>query len=146
MNAPREEIILAAANGNKFAAQFLTAYAARCHHVDDSFDLDKPICIGDAEAAWLFELAVNPFWNDHKATLLPVMMLATNAWMDSNNMPAGVMRDVVKGYWHEVVWLVAFICGGWQHMREVSKKFRHYDVEPETVPIRKEAPDGALRK
>lgn len=143
--ASRDEILIAASNGNLQALEFLRVFARRAHWVDDVHDKqgkDPSAVIASAEAEWLICLSGNPFFLAHRAQLVPAMVLALNAWVDSNrNQPfqhgggqeqyerMQIIADVVKGQWHEVVWLVAWLTGGWDKMRAVSSQFRAYDIE-----------------
>lgn len=136
----RDQFIAGAANGNAAAARFLGVFWDRAHLVDDLID-DKG-AIGDevlaaAEADWILELTANPFFVEHRAKLVPLLCLGLNAWVDSNRLPAGPVRDVLKGVWHETFYAVALLTGGWQAMRKCSE-VRPYDFEAdwETVPIK----------
>jgi len=151
----RSELITLAANGNAAAEHFLQAFSARAHFLDDVADSDKhaisPTNIAAAEADWLMCLSGNPFFQKHSNMLVPVMLCGLNAWADSNNMPPGDIRDVVKGIWHEVVYVVAWLTGGWAHMRIVSAN-REYDIERINSIVRdarlqteEEVRDGTLR-
>lgn len=137
MKATVETILAAAANGNGEALRFLVAYARRAHWVDDLRDEEErptPDRLAVEEADWLLTLSGNPFFLAHRAQLVPVMLLGLNAWVDSHVRPDHE-RDVVKGFWHETVWLVAWLTGGWSHLREVTGKYREYDHEG-PVPIK----------
>lgn len=138
----RDEILKLAAKDDPGALSFLTAYARRAHYIDDLVDSPSaPRDVAFEEASWAFELCANQFFLAHREKLLPLMLAGMNAWADSNRMEPGPIRDVVKGYWHEVIWHVAFIRGGWSHMREVSGRCREYDIEHE----RSEPPDEPRR-
>ena len=147
----RDEILTAAANGNAAALEFLRAFARRAHWVDDL--RDEPLAhtchdtIAEMEAEWLLVLTANPFLLANKASLVPAMVLALNAWIDSENWQKPVdgpeqvrhraQVSVIKGQWHEVVWLVAWLTGGWEKMHDVSAKYRSYDFEPVNEPQRR---------
>lgn len=139
MNVNRDDILTAAANGNAAALEFLRVFARRAHFIDDCCDDPPRKGVGemaDAEAEWLVCLASNPFFLAHRAQLVPSMLLAMNAWADSE-MPKfewRSQRDVIKGQWHEVVWLVAWLTGGWDHLKAMSREFREYDFEPVKEP------------
>ena len=64
------------------------------------------------EAEWIQQLTGNPFVLQHSARLVPVLLLGLNAWVDSNRLDAGPVRDVLKGQWHEGVHVVALLTGG----------------------------------
>lgn len=137
----RDEILQAAAHGNVAALEFLRSLAARAHWIDDLRDRDKVDKGGwyeadgfaIAEAEWLLMLSSNPFFLTHRAALVPVLLLALNAWADSEGIEwdSSDVRDVIKGQWHEVVWLVAWLTGGWAHLRDTTSRYRSYDLEPE---------------
>jgi len=150
METNRDTILQAAANGNAGALEFLRCFARRAHWVDDLVDETKAggsVDCGEtakAEADWLVCLASNPFFLAHRAQLVPAMVLALNAWVDSNRATTeaeqggvnglrqwAAQMDVLKGQWHEVVWLVAWLTGGWAKLRETSSRFRDYDFEPQ---------------
>lgn len=155
----RIEILTAAANGNAAALEFLVAFARRAHWLDDISDqkgkasatdpmgmIYYPASIAAKEAEWLMVIGTNQFFLANRASLLPAMRLALRAWADSDTMSfdrrhnrpadaqACLIADVVKGQWHEVVWLVADLCGGWFHLEKITAQYRKYDVEE--VPIR----------
>ena len=141
----RERILVAAAKGNAAALEFLRVFARRAHWLDDVADGDKldfgarysPHDIGDHESEWLLTVGGNPFFIAHRAQLVPAMILAINAWVDSDRFP-DVQRDVIKGQWHEVVWLVAFIVGGLEHLKAVTDIYRVYDIERKSGNVVKE--------
>lgn len=149
MSTDRDEILRAAANGNGSALDFLRAFARRAHWVDDL--LDEPNALRSAEgmasreSEWLLMLTGNVWFIEHRAKLVPAMVLALNAWVDSEQMRNAECRmqnaaDVVKGQWHEVVWLVAWLTGGWEKMRAVSTQYRAYDFEPQRRGDAEKAP------
>lgn len=128
------------ANGDEFAAAFLTAFQDRAHLLDDIEDRDRELTQQDlvaGEVDWLLMLAGNPFFQQHKAQLVPVMVLGLNAWRDSDHWRRSTDRqkqqaaDVVKGVYSEMAFLVAFLVGGLGHMQKMSAKFRGYDFEKE---------------
>lgn len=132
-----EATALKIANGNTDAARFLQAFVAHCHVLDDVIDRDVPVDderLIQSEIAMLLQIG-NPFVQKHVNLLLPLIINAYNAWLDANRMEksadANVARaaDVVKGFYHEVCWQVAFICGGWQHMRAITREMREYDYD-----------------
>jgi hypothetical protein len=136
MNPTRQQLIAACVGKNEHAAQFLTAFVAHCHWMDDVVDMDQ----FDKVTAEMVTLSQNPFFIEHKDRLLPLILVAFNAWVDSDAMPPCVERDVLKGYYHEVCAVVALLTGGWDRMRAVTKEYRHYDIEPESrlTPLRPE--------
>ena len=166
MNTNRDEILKAAAHGNAAAQDFLRAFATRAHWVDDLADGDSnptdsssptapPTAskLAEMEGEWLLTISGNPFFLANRAALVPAMLLALNAWVDSEAMPTHDVgygghvpskeklgaQAAVKGQWHEVVWLVAWLTGGWQHLRATSREFRAYDFEAAVPPAYRES-------
>lgn len=137
----RQTILAAAAHGNGPALEFLKAFTARAHWLDDLADGDKcdvgarpdPETIARHEFSWLLCLTGNAFFVANRAALVPVMALALNAWVDSGRAEFTKHRqcDVIKGLYHEVVWMTALLTGGWEALRMASSVFRAYDIEPE---------------
>lgn len=134
-----DEEIQLVTRGNEPAAQFLRVFVAHCHLLDDVVDNDKSWDderLIASETAWLLELTGNPFFLQHKALLVPLIVQGYNAWLDSNDWAQApdaykrVASDVLKGLYHEVVWQTAFLCGGWAHLRAVTTRAREYDFEP----------------
>jgi hypothetical protein len=115
--------------GNKQAADFCWSYIAFCHFVDDVADGEtkkwsrEELVNVNLEAILAF--SVNPFFRLHKERLLPLIINATNAWIDSENPRHDQrMRDVLKTQYQEVVWQVAFLCGGYENLRRVTQTHR----------------------
>lgn len=136
-----EEQALEIAAGDKQAAAFLLAFQSRAHLVDDLEDRDQEITDCDLiaeEVDWLLMVAGNEFFQAHKASLVPLMISGLVAWGDSNrwrrNVDATKRRasDVLKGFYHEVAYWVAFLTGGLEHMQKMTNKYRSYDFEQES--------------
>jgi hypothetical protein len=131
------EQFLEVACGDQNAANFLAAFQDKAHLLDDVVDHDDRSEADHAkiELNWVLTLAQNPFVRQYADRIVPVLALGLNAWLDSNQMRRSTKKqdrmasDVVKGYYHEVIYLVALICGGYDHMRAMSWKFRSYDFE-----------------
>jgi hypothetical protein len=132
-----EATALRIANDDADAARFLRAFVAHCHMLDDVIDRDAVVDderLIQSEAAMLLQMG-NPFFQKHATLLIPLIINGYNAWLDANRMEKSpdenVARaaDVVKGFYHEVCWQVAFICGGWAHMRNVTRTLREYDYD-----------------
>lgn len=132
------EQLMEVSKNTQDAADFLMAFQSKAHLLDDVIDCDVERTEDEhanVELNWMFVLARNPFFQTHAEKILPVLALGMNAWQDSNVLRKSVrkrdriMADVVKGVYHEVLWLVALICGGYEHMRAMSTKYRSYDFE-----------------
>lgn len=129
-------------NGNEAAGQFLAAFVSHCHMLDDVIDRDQVVtdeALIKCEIDWLTALCGNPWFQQHKLFLLPLIVQGYNAWLDSNiwqrdkDSRKRIGADVLKGWYHEVVWHTAFLCGGWEHLRVMTKTYREYDFEPQEM-------------
>lgn len=132
-----EEISLVC-KGNQEAMNFVGSWVTFCHVVDDVVDEDKPVTdemLIKAMASYTVTLAKNPFFKAHSDALVSLMLQGFSAWLDSNQMEESEdlrtrqTSDVVKGFYHEVVWHVALLCGGYDHWREITKAHRKYDYD-----------------
>jgi hypothetical protein len=131
-----EDICKLAAKGNAEAERFCKSWVAYCHALDDCFDGDKNLddaVLASTFTAYTLELAANPFFQTYKGQLIGLMVQSANAWLDSNTVEGQATADVLKGFYHEVVFHCAFILGGWKRLRQVSMECRAYDFEKGAV-------------
>jgi hypothetical protein len=124
--------------GNDLAASFLGSFVTFCHLMDDIVDKDKEITdqrLVREMLLFLESLVCNPWVRDNIFLLWPLIVAGANAWLDANRWQDSVdgqqrrASDVLKGMYHEVVWFTAFLCGGQQHMQEITRRFREYDFD-----------------
>jgi hypothetical protein len=134
--------------GNADALKFIFHWNLYCHGIDDIVDgslamRDPEQVVGlFAEANLLYTL---PFYRANWERLQSVVMLITNAyadsvmWEDSYDKGQRTMADVLRFAGNEMLFAVALICGGYQHMRRVSAKLRnqswqdHHDQHGEKI-------------
>jgi hypothetical protein len=133
-----DEIITLACNGNQDAEKFCRAFVRWVHFVDDVIDGDKVLKVEEVAGANLdviLAFSENPFFSSYKLILMPLVIQASRAWVDSEDFVKRTDEQdrnashVLKGFYHEVVWHVAYICGGWEHMRAVTAACRSYDYD-----------------
>lgn len=124
--------------GNKDAANFCLWFVEWCHWIDDLIDKDKLWLPADTVRVNLEALLAftdNPFFQAHKQALMPIIVSAFAAFADSvkwekrESVFDRRAADILKSYYHEVIWQVAFICGGWEHMRTVTAERRIFDYD-----------------
>lgn len=123
--------------GQQDAALFLVDYINYCHLLDDCFDRDQLVddnrLVSDS-LSLLGHFAANPWAMQNWPRLYPLVVSGFNAWLDANNMAESVddnvrlSSDTVKGIYHEIVYVTAYLCGGYSHMREISRS-REYDYD-----------------
>jgi exosortase/archaeosortase len=99
---------------------------------DDLVDQDVPVSEKDlAHAVFsaLYHIPANPFFNAHRAALLPVVFTCTNAWLDSNDLAGGsesekALAYTLKGLGVEVLLSCIAITRGTEYLRTVSADVR----------------------
>lgn len=127
------EICKAASSGNTDAERFCLSWVQFCHTLDDCYDRDHVLddsTLASVFTAFILELSGNAWFLAHKAMLLGLMVQASNYWLQSNTRK-GAERDILKGYWHSVIYQAAFITGGWKHMLHVTRETLEFDYEAE---------------
>lgn len=132
-NAALTDVINLAAKRDGEAAQYLAqmAYAARI--LDDLYDGDRPVDQSQLvrlSQILLVEIHRQPFFARHRDYLTACHQIALNAWFDANEMAtaperikqlyAHVLRDTIN----ELAPAVAYLVGGWDHARAVSRVMR----------------------
>jgi hypothetical protein len=135
--------------GNPEAADWLTRWQAYVHAIDDQIDGDVSETERAEHLLRLFagasELYTHPFFVRHAARLQLLIVLVTSAYADSVAFErSGVTWKVQwADHWRhigaEVALAVAYICGGYDHLRSVSPEmrsvchWRHHD--PDGKPV-----------
>jgi hypothetical protein len=125
-------------NGNELAQDFVVSFVVFCHLIDDIVDL--PESVNDQRLvkellSFLNQIVSNPWVKDNIALLWPLIVCGAGSWLDANRWEKSGSKmqkqsvDTLKGQYHEVVWFVAYLCGGLEHQLEVTKRFREYDYE-----------------
>jgi hypothetical protein len=130
--------------GNREAIRLGAVFIAHCHLLDDLVDKDEPTPdtrIIESEIRWFIEVSSNSFFQRHKLMLMPLVVQGFNAWLDANRMEQSTdenvarAADVVKSFYHEFLYQIAFLCAAeagkdaWAHLREVTTKIRRYDYD-----------------
>lgn len=124
-----EEVCL----GDQHAINFIDMFMSTIEIWDDLIDKDKPVSAEDINTVFtnlLFWLPQNLFFEKYKSYLLPIIMTTINTWHDSNYL--GSEEDIrskqeawyLKQFGIEMFSAVAFLIGGFEHMRDVSLKIR----------------------
>lgn len=141
MTEELHELIIRAANGNQEAFEFIVLWHDVCHGIDDVVDektLNSEKKIDSFNS--IFRLCEHPFYKKYSQTLYPIIVLTSNAYADSTmtNMPE-YQKDTLRFFGNELVFLTAFICGGYKLMRELSSEFRllsdkeHHNINNEPI-------------
>jgi hypothetical protein len=123
------------ANGNDDAFAFCWTVWNFTHVIDDLVDRDRPVSIEDA-AKWtvhlIVTLSVNPFYISNTISLLPHIVSMFNRWVDGDQWAKSDDKDkqsvsrVLRCGDIDMYLHVAYLIGGWDHMRAMSDA-RTYD-------------------
>jgi len=127
------------AGGNREAHLYLNVICKAARFIDDLFD-EKDKWTGektyDLAFLLLVELPDNPFFIANRHTLLPLHIVALNAWKDANSWEdagdtkrtyALVIRDTLT----ELGLMTAFLTGGKDHLEKVSLTVRELFLKEE---------------
>lgn len=129
--------------GNKAAESFCFHSLMFVNILDDLFDRDEPVTadvLAGSLVGFISNFAFNEFFVAHKESLYPLIVQAISAWADSETMKKSEdpqiqdASDILKAFFSEVIFHVAFLCGGYEHMRMCSKKYRTFDFERQITP------------
>lgn len=134
----RDEMIQFAAKGDKNVEAFLHSWVDFCHLVDDIHDKDKPIetpkMVGTL-VNLILNIGSNPFYQQYRQRFESLIeqsassWLASNEWKNDSDQRRVFAADVLKSYYHEVIYHAARLVGGWQHELDTAQRFREYDFE-----------------
>lgn len=131
--AQRDALRVKACNGNLDAALFLASLMDAVEIWDDLIDQDKPVGAADINRVFinlLFWLPQNKFFEANKTYILPIVMTCINAWMDSDALAKTKEEKKLHAAWWlkqmgvELYGSIAFLTGGFEHMRAVSLEAR----------------------
>lgn len=135
---PDSERSLMLANGNASAAEFLCLWALYCHAIDDVVDGDTKDAEGVIRSFTLAPLVFgHPFYIENISALRVVTLLVSNmyadgeAWKSADEHWRRQFADSYRHAGNEMVFAVALICGGYEHLRSVSEMQRTicYDTQ-----------------
>ena len=137
--ASRGDIIKAVCADNVDAAKFCSALVEWLHCIDDVADKDNP-SLTSADLVrinlnMLEELSNNPFYQTNKVNLTTLLTQAFRAWSDSVDWQTRPdvrdrrAADVFKSLYHETIFHVAYLVGGWGHLSDITARYRHVDYD-----------------
>ena len=131
MPTPTDLLMAQAANENRGAHEFLVLWNRYCHAIDDLIDADHRPDPDDLLAVFMQAAVLysHPFYQAHSAHLVTVVATVTNTYADSVKMERmegwpKQTADVLRFCGNDMVCAVAFITGGYAHMRQISGQLR----------------------
>lgn len=125
------------AGGNADAFNFLWSLWNFMQMLDDAIDNDKPVSVEEAAAStikFVGELSFNPFYQKCKHMIYPLLGQVAERWASAETMALSSkdnerdMARFVRCGDVDFMLAVAFIIGGWDHMRSVQA-VRGYDED-----------------
>ena len=124
------------ANGNQQAFSFMWSMWNWSHVIDDLVDQDKPVGVENAAQYFIRmanELTFNPFYIRNNEYLFSLVVSMFNRWCDgeewenSDSLTKQTASHVIKCGDIELYLGVAYLTGGWEHVR-ACKEARSYDL------------------
>ena len=124
--------------GNRDASVFLWRFWCFMHAFDDLVDKDKPVSPEEAVrelVLFLNEISFNPFYAANKASLFSFIAMVGNRaitgdqWRESGNEQQKAASPAVRCGDLDLYAHIAFLCGGWDHMRNLDPEIRVIDKE-----------------
>lgn len=134
-NPQAKEYFVKASNGNAEAYDFLWDFWCFAHCYDDLLDKEKPVPyeMGVRTFVKFFHMiSYNSFYEKHKDQLYSHIISVCNRWLDgdewekSDNKMERIVSHVVRCGDVDLYLHVAYLTGGWDHMRHL-KSLRTYD-------------------
>lgn len=122
-------------NGNVDAEELLWSWWNFFHMFDDLIDKDKTApkeMLMRECMLFVSVLSYNEFYHQHKDSLFGFLIQVFNRWLDGDDWEEHgndwqkSVSDVVRCGDMELYFHIAFLTGGWDHMRAV-KNLRTYD-------------------
>jgi hypothetical protein len=126
---------------DEWAIRFVLDYSDAVELWDDLIDGDKEIDKQHIMRVFVNMLTVlpfNPFFNQYKPVLMPLISAALNAWIDSTSLEKGSDNDkaiayVLRDYMHEIFIYTIFLIRGHDYMRSVSLEVRNFFSSHESL-------------
>lgn len=125
--------------GNRDAMELCDMWYAYCHGIDDLVDTmqdGRPMMSREQIISLFFKAAVfynSRFFLQHRELFFPIVLQTTNtyadsvAWEKSPKEHLRSMGDVFRTCGNELYFMVALICGGYEHMRNMSMRIKERD-------------------
>ena len=121
--------------GNKRAVEFINAYFKAVELWDDLIDKDNPISdedINDTFLGLMFGLPMCDWFIENRHYYAPLIMASINGFHDANEMCLSDKKHIrnlafhIRNFGIELHIATAFLTGGYEHMRAVSREIREF--------------------
>jgi len=130
----RDELLATWLLGDFHAVECAVLLSEIAETWDDLIDQDVTVTadkINRAFIAMLVRLELNPFFEQHRLTIMPVVYVSINAWLDANTQESGVREERMAAFYlrnfsYEIINVIALCVGGWDHLRSISMDMRRF--------------------
>jgi len=118
--------------GNEDAKQFLLAWYAYLHLIDDIVDGDQTPEKVVKVARWANDIYSFTYYRNNEIVLRPQIQLITLVYEESNEFAKSDVKwkrdaaDVLRHCGADMVRLVAWMIGGYDHAKQISKELREF--------------------
>lgn len=125
------------ARGDESAFDFMWSFWCFQHVLDDLVDKDSQVQGADVArelCSFVITLSTNTFYLTHKSSLLPLLVLACDRWVQGDALAKSpdpkvrLASRVVACGDIDLFSMVAFLVGGWDHMQAMAPQIRRYDL------------------
>ena len=133
-NPHAREILTRVAKGDAMAFDFMWRFWNFMHVYDDLVDQDKPIGVETAAQellAFVQTISFNPFYQKHSHQLYPLIVRCCHRWVTGDEMLASdddtkrAQSTVVRCGELDLFMYIAYLIGGWTHMREIESLMQY---------------------
>lgn len=129
-----------------YAVEFIVAIGNACEFFDDVVDRDKDLPPAEAYKVLLdltTQLPFNPFFEQFKGQLVPLLVVCINAWVNANELEQGTDEDKNMAFslrlsGVELVLMSIYLLRGPEYMQGVSMEVRRLFMFYETLAEYKE--------
>ncbi len=131
------------AKGNSDAFAFMWNLLGWVHTLDDLIDQDPPPPLErvlESHLCFINTLSSNKFFIEHSSRIFPLLLAGNLAHIESeryrksDDVVYRMASQVLKSQYQDVFFYTAFLVGGFQHMVEMSRRFRDYHFDPVPPP------------
>ena len=128
-NPRAPELLIQIANGNQDALRWMWSLWCFTHLYDDLVDKDKKVTADEASSElcrFIEQMTLNKFYRDNASGLLALLVSALNRWQMGDEMAKSsdskqiIMARAVRCGDVDLYLHVAYLTGGWEHMRSMS--------------------------
>ena len=124
------------------AVQLIVLLGETAEVWDDLIDADNPVPadrLNRVFSALLTELPMNPFFDQFKAQITPLLLVGINAWHDANALEKGSDNDkaiayVLRDWYVELAMFIMCLTRGYAEMRKHSLEIRRFFSQHESLP------------